>query len=78
MTSRSPRSPREVPQSSHSFRTVEEAQKNLHEAFYEHATEDWYRVKSREKREAAGAYGDLENEEDEEELDFDDQGDLWE
>ena len=78
VTSRSPRSPREVPQSSHSFRTVEEAQKNLHEAFYEHATEDWYRVKSREKREAAGAYGDLENEEDEEELDFDDQSDLWE
>lgn len=51
MTSRSPRSPREVPQSppppppSDTFSSVEEAERHLHEAVYSHATKDWYRVK---------------------------------
>lgn len=46
VTSRSPRSPREAPASPVSYSSpVDEAEQNLHQAVYEHATEDWYRVK---------------------------------
>lgn len=43
VTSRSPRSLRTPP---HSTRNrMEEAEQNLHKAIYDHATEDWYRIR---------------------------------
>lgn len=48
VTSRSPRSPREAPQQkqgSYNSPGLEEAEQHLHQAIYEHATEDWYRAR---------------------------------
>lgn len=44
VTSRSPRSPREAAPKRASS-SMDEAEQNLHQAIYEHATEDWYRVR---------------------------------
>lgn len=54
VTSRSPRSPRETPvepkaaPSSGVFSAVEEAEHNLNQAIYSHATEDWYHRSKRD------------------------------